>query len=99
MQPAPQGVGVRLNGSKARIGRKENLGSHTSQAHIAGWPISRWMHYPQPEHFFEAIKIMIPMQQFLFGLQTQSCDQTIDRLADGIAAPTQLPIVLSSSKR
>jgi hypothetical protein len=57
------------------------------------------MHYPQPEHVLEAIKIMIPMQQFFFGLQTQSCDQTIDRLADGIAAPTQLPIVLSGSKR
>lgn len=48
----------------------------------------------QSERLLKTIEILVPVQQFVLGLQTESSDQAIDRLANGIAPLTQLSIVL-----
>src|SRR5580658_2122430 len=52
------------------------------------------MHHPQPQHLLKAIKIPIPVQQFVDSPQTKSGNQTINRLVNGVAALPQIPIVL-----
>ena len=55
----------------------------------------RRMNHLQPEHLLKAIKIVVPVQQFVFGLQTKTGNETIDRLVNGVAALAQLSIILS----
>src|SRR5258706_2879907 len=54
----------------------------------------RCMHDLQPQHLLESIEIVITMQQFVFGLQTESSNQAIDGLTDGITLLTQVSVVL-----
>jgi len=49
------------------------------------------VHNPHPEHVLEAVELVIPVQQFVLGLQTESSDQTIDSLADSKPALAQVP--------
>jgi hypothetical protein len=51
------------------------------------------VHDLQPQHFLKRIEIVVPMQKFVFGLQTESGNQAIDGLTDGIALLTQVSVV------
>jgi hypothetical protein len=51
----------------------------------------------QTEHFLKGVKIVVPMQQFVLGLQTESGNQAIDSLSDGVPALPQVSIVLGGS--
>ena len=46
------------------------------------------------QYLLEGIEIAIAVQEFVFRLQTESGNQTIDGLANGVAAVAQVPVVV-----
>lgn len=54
------------------------------------------MHDLQPEGLLKGIEIVAPVQQFVLGLQTERCNQAINRPADGVPEFAQIPVVLGS---
>src|ERR1039458_703284 len=54
------------------------------------------MHDLQPKHFLEGIEIVVSVQQFVPGLQTESGNQAIDGLANGVTALPQVAVVRRS---
>src|SRR5437763_13760042 len=51
------------------------------------------MHDPQPKRSLKHIKVTVTMQEFMSGLQTERCDQAVNRSAHGVASLSQGPIV------
>jgi hypothetical protein len=51
------------------------------------------MNYREAKIFFESIEITIAMEQRMSRMQTEGCNQAIDRLANGIAALSQKPVI------
>jgi hypothetical protein len=54
----------------------------------------RQLHHPQSEHALKTIEIVVAVQQFVFGLETERGDETIDGFADGVAVLAQSAIIL-----
>ena len=57
------------------------------------------MHHPQPQRFFKAIEVAIPVQQFVSTPQAKSGDQAVDRLVNGVSTLAQRTIVFGGGNR
>jgi len=57
------------------------------------------MHHAQPQQLLKAIKIMVPVQQFVPGPQAKSGNQTVDCFVNGVTSLTKVAVVLSGGDR